>query len=104
MGIFRTLLLGDIGNYLDNEDLKTEHKKTAHRLRKKESKDRKQDIEIDELQKENVELKYTLSALIKILFEKGLIEKDDLHSLSEIENLIEEGEIEHDAIWKKFNQ
>lgn len=104
MGLLRTLLLGDIGNYLDNQELKEEHQRTRKKLNKKHSIDKKQDELIKELQQENVELKYTLSALVKLLHQKDLVSKEELIELSNIENEIESNNenIEPSELLKRF--
>jgi hypothetical protein len=108
MGLMRTLLLGDIGNYLDNEDNKKQTQVVQNRLNRKESKDRKQDKEIEELTRENIELKYTVSALIKILHEKDILSESELVKLSDIEHEIEshgqELNFHIDETWSKALQ
>lgn len=104
MGLLRTLFLGDLGNYLDNEDLKRDHAATSRRLRRKDSKDRQQDHLIEELEKENIELKYTLSAIVKLLHKKDIFSTEELINISEIEQNIENGEVEHTKLWAKFNK
>lgn len=104
MGLLRTLFLGDLGNYLDNEDLKRDHDRTRNRLMRKDYKDREQDILIQELERENVELKYTLSALVKTLHRKDLLTTDELEAIAEIELNIENGVDEHSKLWSKFNK
>ncbi|PCJ51414.1 MAG: hypothetical protein COA79_26325 [Planctomycetota bacterium] len=96
MGLFRTLLLGDLGNYLDNEDNKRQTEKVQNRLRKKDGKDRQQDEEIEELVRENIELKYTVSALIRLLHEKEILSESELVKLSNIEQDIELHSKDHD--------
>lgn len=104
MGLLRTLFLGDIGNYLDNEDLKDDHERTRKRLLRKEHKDLEQDKLINELDRENIQLKYALSALVKILHRKDVLSIEDLENILEIESNIEAGVDDHSTLWKKFNK
>jgi hypothetical protein len=104
VGLLRTLFLGDIGNYLDNEDLKDDHERTRKRLLRKEYKDQEQDKLINDLDRENIQLKYALSALVKILHRKDVLSIEDLEDISEIESNIEAGVDDHGTLWKKFNK
>ena len=79
MGWGRTLLLGDIGNRLDIADTEEEIHRIKREIGGGYRKDQSQDRKIEELQKENMELKLYLSSLIRILANKNTITHEELN-------------------------
>ncbi len=78
MGWARTLLLGDVGNRLDIEDAEVEIERVKRELGQKQDTDRTQSQQIEQLLKENVQLKLGLAALAKALVGKGVLSAEDL--------------------------
>lgn len=81
MGWGRFLLLGDLGQQLDVQ----EQADTIARLRRSAANDAgknwEQDQQIEELFRENTELKHYISQLVSLLSAKGIFSHDDLERL-----------------------
>ena len=82
MGWMRTLLLGDIGNRLDIEDTERDISKLRLKLRSQGNVDQRQNERIEELERDNVELKLCLGALMRLLVSKGVCTREELEALA----------------------
>ncbi len=94
MGVWRTLLLGDWGNRMDIADNENRLRRINRRVRRqgsrKQSKDKDQDREIEELQAEVDDLKVALGTLSQILINKNLLSEDELQRADEILDELDE--------------
>ncbi len=94
MGVWRTLLLGDWGNRMDIADNENRLRMINRRVRRqgsrKQSKDKDQDREIEELQAEVDDLKVALGTLSQILINKNLLSEDELQRADEILDELDE--------------
>lgn len=72
------MLLGNVGQQLDIQDVESAVGEMQSVLRQTQNLDRRQEQEIDELRKENQELKLYLATLIKLLVAKGVIRQEEV--------------------------
>ncbi|MFO0982006.1 MAG: hypothetical protein U1E76_09730 [Planctomycetota bacterium] len=81
MGWGRYLLLGDLGQQLEvaNQGLHLERLK--HEMQSRRDQSRTQERRIDDLERENDELKLYVAALIRLLFVKRLATADEVRAL-----------------------
>ncbi len=82
MGWGRTLLLGDIGNRLDIADTERDLETLQVELRSQARRDRSHDDTLEDLQRENEELKLLFATLIRLLTRKGVVSEEDLRSFA----------------------
>lgn len=78
MGWGRMMLLGNVGQQLDIQDVERAVGQLQAALRETDQLDRKQERSIDDLRKENHELKLYLATLVKLLVAKGVIRQDEV--------------------------
>ena len=81
MGWGRTFFLGDIGNRLDIGDVEDEVARVRRDLQTFGRNDAAQDKHIDDLLRENAELKLYLAAIVRLLMAKQVISKDELEKI-----------------------
>lgn len=82
MGLLRTLLLGDIGNWLDNEDTRKEMRRSqSHRRRAQRRVDKEQDERIESLEQEVDDLQVTVAALTRVLIERGHLDEASIERI-----------------------
>lgn len=72
------MLLGNVGQQLDIEDVERAVGELQSALNATENLDRRQEQSIDDLKKENRELKLYLATLVKLLVAKGVIRQDEV--------------------------
>lgn len=80
MGWLRTIFLGDIGNRLDIGDVEQNLARTRRQLL---SRDRQVQQRIDDLERENDQLKLCLTGLVRLLIRRGAFPREDLVALIE---------------------
>lgn len=83
MGWGRTLMLGDIGNRLDIEDTENEISKLKRDIDSAFQKILSQDKKINQLDKENAELKLYLASVTRLLISKESISKEEVEMMIE---------------------
>jgi len=71
-------LLGDVGQQLDIGDLETDVAQMRSRMAQKSQTDRQQDSEIEQLKRENHDLKLYLATLIRLLVSKGVLKQEEV--------------------------
>jgi len=100
MGWGRALFLGDIGNQLDIQDRAAEIGALRRELTRKADTDERQSEAIEQLLKENVELKLYLGALIRLLTRKNVLTRAELERLVQLidpaEGLADASDVEID--------
>jgi len=74
------MLLGNIGQQLDIGDLETEVGLMNSRLAQKGQVDRQQDEDIDQLKRENHELKLYLATMVRLLVSKGVLRQEEVNA------------------------
>ncbi len=94
MGWGRYWLMGDLGQQFDIGDLKSDVSNLRSQLR---SETRDAVIGVDELRRENAELKLTLAAIVRLLIRKRVI------SAAEIESLVAELDSEDGSFDGRFD-
>ena len=82
MGWMRTIFLGDIGNRLDIEETERDIHKLRARIGTQDTRDREQDERIQQLERDNAELKLCLGALMRTLVSKGVCTREELEALA----------------------
>lgn len=83
MGWMRTLLLGDIGNRLDIEETEHDIHRLGREMRRRSNVDRRQDLSIDRLSRENAELRAVVGGMARLLVDKGVLSREELTFLVE---------------------
>ena len=81
MGWGRWLLLGDLGQQWDLEDQQSELNELRSRLRAKRRSMQAITDQLEELQRENEELKLYLAAMIRLMTAKGIASKEEIFAL-----------------------
>ncbi len=95
MGWARTLLLGDIGNRLDIADTESDIINLQNELIRNAHADQNQDRRLNQLEKENIQLKLGLSVLTKLLITKNILNQNELSQIADtLDN--------HDFNWDNF--
>lgn len=84
MGWARTFLLGDIGNRLDIGDCEANIKELKIALMQMHQDDQSQDQELNQLRRENDELKLYLAAIVRLLTAKGVLSTGEINRMVEI--------------------
>lgn len=72
------MLLGNVGQQLDIQDVERAVGELQAALRETDRLDRRQEQGIDDLRKENHELKLYLATLVKLLVAKGVIRQEEV--------------------------
>ena len=80
MGWGRMLLLGNVGQQLDIDDLDSEIGQMHRAISSKESVDREQGRSIEELRRENRELKLYMATLVRLLVAKGVLKSEEVET------------------------
>jgi hypothetical protein len=78
MGWGRMMLLGNVGQQLDIQDVEGAVGQLQEALRQTENLDSKQEREIDDLRREDQELKLYFATLVKLLVAKGVIRQEEV--------------------------
>ena len=80
MGWGRMLLLGNVGQQLDISDLNNEIAGMQNEFTANEQMDREQGRSIEQLRRENRELKLYLATLLKLLVSKGVLKPEEVET------------------------
>ena len=80
MGWGRMMLLGNVGQQLDIQDLENSIGQMQADVEQTKDLDRTQEQDIDDLKRENHELKLYLATLVKLLVAKGVIRQEEVDS------------------------
>src|ERR1041385_1934874 len=80
MGWGRMLLLGNLGQQLDIGDLDDAIGQMQRTVSQKQEVDREQSRSIEELRKENQELKLYLATLMRLLVSKGVLRQEEVET------------------------
>jgi hypothetical protein len=80
MGWGRMLLLGDVGQQMDLSDLTNEIGAMQSAFAQNQDLDQEQAQVIEQLQKENQELKLYLATLIRLLVAKGVVRPEEVET------------------------
>ena len=72
------MLLGNVGQQLDIQDVEGAVGQLQEALRQTENLDSKQEREIDDLRREDQELKLYFATLVKLLVAKGVIRQEEV--------------------------
>jgi hypothetical protein len=80
MGWGRMMLMGNVGQQLDIQDIESAVGRMQSALAETQVLDRRQEHSIDDLRKENHELKLYLATLVKLLVAKGVIRQEEIDS------------------------
>lgn len=78
MGWGRMMLLGNVGQQLDIGDLGNAIEQMRGEVAQKEQVDREQGQDIEQLKRENHELKLYLATLIRLLVAKGVLKQEEV--------------------------
>ncbi len=78
MGWGRMMLMGNVGQQLDIQDLENAIREMQSAFSQTQNLDRSQERSIEELQRENHELKLYLATLVKLLVAKGVIRQEEV--------------------------
>jgi len=78
MGWGRMMLLGNVGQQLDIGDLENAVEQMRGDFAGKEQVDRAQGQDIEELKRENHDLKLYLATLIRLLVSKGVLKQEEV--------------------------
>jgi len=78
MGWGRMILLGNVGQQLDIQDLENAIGQMQADVAQTQNLDRTQEQSIEDLQRENHELKLYLATLVKLLVAKGVIRQEEV--------------------------
>ena len=78
MGWGRMMLLGNVGQQLDIQDLENAIGQMQADVARTQNLDRTQEQSIDELRRENHELKLYLATMVKLLVAKGVIRQEEV--------------------------
>jgi hypothetical protein len=78
MGWGRMLLLGNVGQQLDIGDLNKEIAGMRNAVASNEGVDREQERRIEQLHRENRELKLYLATLVRLLTSKGVLKAEEV--------------------------
>lgn len=81
MGWGRTLLLGDIGNRMDIGDVEEDVSRLKREIRDAYRLDMSQEERLERLVAENAELKLYLSATLRLLLVKGILDQAELERM-----------------------
>jgi hypothetical protein len=80
MGWGRMLLLGNVGQQLDIGDLNNEIAQMQGAFGQNEQVDREQGQDIEQLKKENHELKLYMATLMRLLVAKGVLRQEEVET------------------------
>lgn len=87
MGWGRALFLGNVGNQLDIEDVRESIQRMKYSFKEVARVDNAQDDDIENLRRENEELKLYLGSLIRLLVAKGILNEAETGAIVDgIEN------------------
>ena len=78
MGWGRMMLLGNVGQQLDIQDLENAINQMQADFDQTQNLERTEEQNIDELKRENHELKLYLATLVKLLVAKGVIRQEEV--------------------------
>jgi hypothetical protein len=78
MGWGRMMLLGNVGQQLDISDLSNAIGQMQSAFEQTQNLDRAQERSLDDLRKENHELKLYLATLVRLLVAKGVIKQEEV--------------------------
>lgn len=78
MGWGRMMLMGNVGQQLDIQDIEYAVGRMQSALAETQVLDRRQERNIDDLRKENQELKLYLATLVKLLVAKGVVRQEEI--------------------------
>ncbi len=78
MGWGRMMLMGNVGQQLDIQDLENAIREMQSAFSQTQNLDSSQERSIEELQRENHELKLYLATLVKLLVTKGVIQQAEV--------------------------
>lgn len=78
MGWGRMMLLGNVGQQLDIQDLESAIGQMQAEAERTQNLDRTQEQSIEELQRENHELKLYLATVVKLLVAKGVLRQEEV--------------------------
>ena len=81
MGWGRMFLLGDVGQQMDIEQIKTYLNRAIDEINKGDETDAPQDREIDRLKRQNRELQLYVLALGRLLARKGVVTEAELSAM-----------------------
>jgi hypothetical protein len=81
MGWGRMFLLGDVGQQMDIEQIKTYLNRAIDEINKGDETDAQQDREIDRLKRQNRELQLYVLALGRLLARKGVVTEAELSAM-----------------------
>ncbi len=84
MGWGRMMLLGNIGQQLDIQDLDNAIGQMQAAVAQTQNLDRTQEQSIEELQRENREMKLYLATLVKLLVAKGVIRQEEVDTAVQV--------------------
>ncbi len=80
MGWGRMMLMGNVGQQLDIQDVENAVAQLQSVLQQTQNLDSRQERDINELHKENQELKLYLATLVKLLVAKGVIQPEEVEA------------------------
>ena len=80
MGWGRLLLMGNVGQQLDIGDLEGSIKEMQNAVLENQKVDLKQARSIEELRRENQDLKLYLATLIRLLVSKGVLKQEEVEA------------------------
>ena len=80
MGWGRMLLMGNVGQQLDIGDLEGSIKEMQNAVLENQNVDLKQARSIEELRRENQDLKLYLATLIRLLVSKGVLKQEEVEA------------------------
>ncbi len=78
MGWGRMMLLGNVGQQLDIQDLENAINQMQADVAQAQNLERTEEQSLDELKRENHELKLYLATLVKLLVAKGVIRQEEV--------------------------
>ena len=78
MGWGRMMLLGDVGQQLDISDMERAIGQMRADYERKRETDRRQERDIDKLERENHELKLYVATLVRLLVAKGVVQQQEV--------------------------
>jgi hypothetical protein len=81
MGWGRMMLLGNVGQQLDIGDLEGTVEQMRGDLAQKDQVDREQELDIEQLKRENHDLKLYLATLIRLLVSKGALKQEEVETI-----------------------
>ena len=84
MGWMRTFFLGDLGNRLDIADTEDSIERLRTYLREKAVRERARDDRIEDLERENDQLKLFLTSLTDRLIARGVVTREEVARFVEV--------------------